>query len=121
MDREPRCGRRRAHEACELHAAHAIRANLANCDPAALELLRDEVGGVAQAAARDELALGVFPSSGWELDVGLGERGRARDGETGENEQPHGEQSITSTMRIPMMLLALSLGAGACKKDKEAG
>ena len=56
MNREPRrrCGL--ADEAGQLDAAHAGRSDLADRDAAPRELLGQEVGGVPDSAAGDQLA-----------------------------------------------------------------
>ena len=74
MDGEP--GRRRglADEPGELGAAHGVGADLLDVDAAAGELGGEEVAGVAQAAAGDQLALGVGVGASREAHRRLGAR-----------------------------------------------
>ena len=72
MDGEPRRRGRLAEEPHQLDATYPDRADLGDRDAATIELLREEVGRVAQAAARDELTTGVASRARRQLDVGPG-------------------------------------------------
>jgi hypothetical protein len=73
-DVDGQTGRRRglADEPGELDAAHGIGADLLDIDAPAGELGGEEVAGVAQAATRDDLALGVGVGARRQADRRLG-------------------------------------------------
>src|SRR5262249_30231796 len=105
-----------------------VRADLPHRDAAPRELLREKIGRLAQAAARDELPRDVRARAGRQAHVG-------RRGVCGIRAQPaRKEQRHDSThqiaviipagrprMRTVMMLLAVSLAVGAGCKKKEGG
>lgn len=75
MNREPRRGVRLREEAGDLDAANPVRTDLLDGDPAPRELLGEEVGRVAKAAAGDVAAVGGLPRAWRQPDVGIGDRG----------------------------------------------
>lgn len=83
MDREPGRGRGLAEEAGQLDAADAHRPDLRDRDPPAIELPGEEVGGVAQAATRDQLTTRVGARARRQLDVWWAVAARGREWENG--------------------------------------
>ena len=93
-------------------------------DAASIELLREKVGRVAQAATGHERAVGVLVRAGRELHVRIA-RGERRSGhrekQAGEDDS-HGTQSSMRAMRLVTSLFAIvvAIGCGG-KKDENKG
>src|SRR3954451_20631655 len=97
MDGQPWRRGRLAHEARELDAANAVRADLLRRDAAPRELLCKKVTGLAQAAAGDELALSVGARSRGHAQLGLGAPNRG----DGEQQRDGGEDRARHWRILP--------------------
>lgn len=76
MNREPRRGGGLGEEPRDLDAADPVRTNLLDREPAARELLRDEVRRVAKPATGDVASVGGLSGARRQPDIGPGDRAR---------------------------------------------